>query len=105
MVIIGFRVAKPLLERAFSATYGIEMKSIFFNEDLAIGTYRRAVGTMIPEMTKVAWSKKRDGVGAGHHQQSHLPVERHVGDVLVRRPDDKHHAGDEIGTEPSRFRA
>ena len=41
---IGFRVAKPLLERAFSETYGIEMKDIFFNEDLAIGTYRHAVG-------------------------------------------------------------
>jgi hypothetical protein len=32
---IGFRVAKPLLERAFSETYGIEMKDVFFNEDLA----------------------------------------------------------------------
>ena len=41
---IGFRVAKSLLERAFSETYGIEMKEIFFNEDLAIGTYRHAVG-------------------------------------------------------------
>lgn len=59
---IGFRVSKPLLERAFRATYGIEMKSVFFNEDLAIGTYRRAVGTTIPEMTKVAWSKKRDAI-------------------------------------------
>jgi len=59
---IGFRVAKPLLERAFRATYGIEMKSIFFNEDLAIGTYRHAVGTTIPEMTKVAWRKKRDAI-------------------------------------------
>jgi hypothetical protein len=59
---IGFRVAKPLLERAFSETYGIEMKEIFFNEDLAIGTYRHAVGTTIPEMTKVAWGKKRDEI-------------------------------------------
>jgi hypothetical protein len=59
---IGFRVAKPLLERAFSETYGIEMKEIFFNEDLAIGTYRHAVGTTIPEMTKVAWGKKRDQI-------------------------------------------
>lgn len=59
---IGFRVAKPLLERAFSETYGIEMKDIFFNEDLAIGTYRHAVGTTIPEMTKVAWGKKRDQI-------------------------------------------
>lgn len=59
---IGFRVAKPLLERAFSATYGIEMKDVFFNEDLAIGTYRHALGTTIPEMTKVAWSKKREAI-------------------------------------------
>jgi len=59
---IGFRVAKPLLARAFSATYGIEMKSLFLDDDLAIGTYRRAVGTTIPEMTKVAWRKKRDEI-------------------------------------------
>ena len=59
---IGFQVAKALLERAFSETYGIEMKEVFFNEDLAIGTYRHAVATTIPEMTKVAWGKKRDEI-------------------------------------------
>jgi Zinc dependent phospholipase C len=59
---IGFRVAKPLLERAFSETYGIQMKDIFFNEDLAIGTYRHAVATTIPGMTKVAWGRKRDEI-------------------------------------------
>jgi hypothetical protein len=59
---IGFKVAKPLLERAFSETYGIEMKEIFLNEDLAIGTYRHAVATTIPGMTKVAWGKKRDAI-------------------------------------------
>jgi hypothetical protein len=59
---IGFHVAKPLLERAFSETYGIEMKDVFFNEDLAIGTYRHAVATTIPEMTKVAWGRKRDEI-------------------------------------------
>jgi hypothetical protein len=56
---IGFHVAKPLLQRAFNETYGIEMKDVFFNEDLAIGTYRHAVAITIPEMTKVAWGKKR----------------------------------------------
>jgi hypothetical protein len=59
---IGFKVAKPLLERTFRETYGIEMKDIFFSEDLAIGTYRHAVGTTIPEMTKVAWEKKHDEI-------------------------------------------
>ena len=38
------------------------MKDVFFNEDLAIGTYRHAIATTIPEMTKVAWSKKRDEI-------------------------------------------
>jgi hypothetical protein len=55
---IGFKVAKPALERAFHTIYGIEMKDLFFSEDLAIATYRHAIATTIPEMTKVAWSKK-----------------------------------------------
>ena len=59
---IGFKVAKPALERAFLETYGLEMTDIFGNEDLAIATYRHAVGTTIPEMTKVAWGKKRDEI-------------------------------------------
>ena len=38
---IGFRVAKPMLERAFAETYSIEMKDIFKNLDLALSTYRK----------------------------------------------------------------
>ena len=37
---IGFEVAKPLLERAFRDTYGLEVKDLFFDTDLAIGTFR-----------------------------------------------------------------
>ena len=59
---IGFKVAKPALERAFHDTYGIEMKDVFLTEDLAIATYRHAVATTIPEMTKVAWGKKHDEI-------------------------------------------
>jgi hypothetical protein len=59
---IGFQVAKPLLERAFRETYGLEMKDIFLSEDLAIGTYRRAVSKTIPHMTQVAWSQKHDEI-------------------------------------------
>lgn len=51
---IGFEVAKPLLERAFRDTYGFELDQILAHEDLAIGTYRRSVSTLIPRMTKVA---------------------------------------------------
>ena len=59
---IGFKVAKPALERAFLATYGIAMKDLFLSEDLTIATYRHAVGTTIPEMTKLAWDRKRDQI-------------------------------------------
>jgi Zinc dependent phospholipase C len=59
---IGFQVAKPLLERAFAETYGLQMKDVLFNEDLAIGSYRHAIATTIPEMTKIAWSKKHDEI-------------------------------------------
>jgi Zinc dependent phospholipase C len=59
---IGFKVSKPLLERAFKKTYGIEMKDLFISLDLALGTYRRAVSTVIPEMTKVAWETKKDEI-------------------------------------------
>ena len=59
---IGFKVSKPLLERAFRKTYGIEMKDLFINLDLALGTYRRAVSSVIPQMTKVAWETKKDEI-------------------------------------------
>lgn len=56
---IGFEVSKPVLERAFARTYSVELSSIFFRVDLAIGSYRHAVSTVIPRMTKVAWHLKR----------------------------------------------
>ena len=55
---IGFEVAKPVLERAFEDTYGMKIGKVFLNLDLAIGSYRRAVGTILPALTKVAWQIK-----------------------------------------------
>lgn len=57
---IGFEVSKPVLERAVRRTYGVEMKDMFLLVDLALGTYRRSVSTIIPKMTKVAWEQKKD---------------------------------------------
>ena len=57
---IGFQVSRDLLERAFRETYGIEMKDVFGNVTLALGSYRHTVGTIIPGMTRVAWSLKKD---------------------------------------------
>lgn len=59
---IGFKVSIPLLERTMRKTYGIELKDLFTNEDLAFNTYRRSVSTTIPYMTKVAWQLKKDEI-------------------------------------------
>ncbi len=51
---IGFEMSKPVVERAFQKTYGIPLSEVISDEDLAIGTFRRAISTIIPEMTRVA---------------------------------------------------
>ena len=60
--LIGFEVARPLLERAFQETYGLKLKDLFGDVDLAIGTYRRAASQIIPDVTRVAWREKRDEI-------------------------------------------
>lgn len=52
--LIGFEVSKPVLERAFQDTYGIPLSDVISNEDLAIGTFRRSISKVVPEMTRVA---------------------------------------------------
>src|SRR5271157_242475 len=60
---IGFEVAKPVLDRAFQDTYGMRLETLFMSVDLAIGSYRRAVGTVLPAMTRVAWQIKKQEIG------------------------------------------
>jgi zinc dependent phospholipase C len=57
--LLGFDVAKPVLERAFRETYGLELKDVFGDVDLAINTYRHAASKLIPDVTRVAWREKR----------------------------------------------
>ena len=59
---IGFEVAKPLLERAFVRTYSLELQSVFFDEDLSLGTYRHTVSSLLPSMAKIAWQLKKDEI-------------------------------------------
>ena len=56
---IGFEIAKPLLERAFEETYGLKLKDVLGDEDLSIGSFRRAVSKFIPAMTKAALLNRR----------------------------------------------
>src|SRR5258708_21508548 len=51
---IAFQVSKPVLERAFFKTYGIKLEDVFHDLDRSIGSFRRSVSSIIPEMTRVA---------------------------------------------------
>jgi hypothetical protein len=65
---IGFQVSKELLDRAFHDTYGLDLKDVFTDVDLALGAYRRAVSFIIPEMTRAAWSlNKKELAKASPH--------------------------------------
>ncbi len=59
---IGFEISKPVLERGFLDTYGIPLTDVISKEDLAIGTFRRAISTVIPEMTRVALITRRQEI-------------------------------------------
>jgi len=63
---IGFEISKPVLERAFFRTYGLTLRSLLVNEDLAIGTLRRAVSKVIPEVTRVAIEWKMPDIDQVH---------------------------------------
>jgi hypothetical protein len=59
---IGFQISQALLERAFQETYSLDLNDVFSNYDLAVGTFRRSVSTLIPTATKVAWQIKKDEI-------------------------------------------
>jgi hypothetical protein len=59
---IGFEISKPVMERAFQDTYGIPLSDVISNEDLAMGTFRRAIASVIPEMTRVALIARRQEI-------------------------------------------
>ncbi|HMD06718.1 MAG TPA: hypothetical protein VKH63_04235 [Candidatus Acidoferrum sp.] len=51
-----------MLERAFLETYGLPLKAVLSNEDLALNSYRRAVSNQIPKATRIAWTLKKDEI-------------------------------------------
>ena len=59
---VGFEVSMPLLERAFRDTYGLELRSIIWNEEKAANSYRHSVNGLIPRATRVAWNLKQDEI-------------------------------------------
>ncbi len=59
---IGFEVSKDLLAKAFQDTYSLELTSLFSDYDLSVGSFRRAVSSLIPKATVIAWQMKKDDI-------------------------------------------
>jgi hypothetical protein len=59
---VGFHVADDLLDRAFQEVYGLKLKDLFGSLDLALGTYRFAVSSLIPKATEAAWAARKDEI-------------------------------------------
>ena len=67
---VGFEVSKQVLERAFARTYSLDMAGVLFSVDMSVGSYRHAVSTIIPRMTKVAWHLKKDEIQNSHPSET-----------------------------------
>ncbi len=59
---IGFEVSRPVLDRAFLETYGLELKDVLVSEEKALNSYRRDVSKLIPKATRIAWRLKQDEI-------------------------------------------
>ena len=84
---IGFEVAKPLLERAFAEIYGLEMKDVFVDEDLAIGSYRHAISQTDPgdHAHRLARQARGDREGAARRRQRDVRLQPDEAGVRERR--------------------
>jgi hypothetical protein len=68
---IGFEVSPDLLERSFREVYGLPLRTVLANEELALNSYRHAVSKTIPKATRVAWSLKKDEILAAQPHLTH----------------------------------
>jgi hypothetical protein len=68
---VGFEISEDLLERVFPKIYGMDFADVVRDEDLAIGTFRRAVSTVIPEMTRVALLNRKKEIVADTPSAAH----------------------------------
>ena len=62
---IGFQFSRPVLERAFLKTYGLDINDLFKDLPKAISTFRWITKDLFPVITRAAWaSKKKDIIKA-----------------------------------------
>ena len=63
---IGFEVSNQSSKERSQELIASICRASLFVVDLAIGSYRHAVSTVVPRMTKVAWHLKRDEIQNSH---------------------------------------
>jgi Zinc dependent phospholipase C len=56
---IGFQVSRPLLERTFKKTYGLDINDLFGNLSLSIESFRLSIKRLFPILTNAAWVIKK----------------------------------------------
>ncbi|MBC7400387.1 MAG: zinc dependent phospholipase C family protein [Mucilaginibacter sp.] len=59
---IGFNVAKPVLQKAFLKTYGQDLNTIFSDLDKSINSFRWAINSLMPTITRSAWVIKKSEI-------------------------------------------
>jgi hypothetical protein len=59
---IGFKLSRPVLERAFLKTYGLSLDDVFKNFPLAVETFRWIIKDLFPVVTRAAWAAKRKDI-------------------------------------------
>ena len=64
---IGFRISGPLLARAFSEIYGLDIHKVFVNFDLSIEMVRLSFQRLFPALTGAAWILKRNQLKKANH--------------------------------------
>jgi hypothetical protein len=59
---IGFRVPKPLLNRAFKDTYGLKLGNRFWFEGLSLWFYKLTASEIIPDLCQILWQQKKKNI-------------------------------------------
>jgi hypothetical protein len=95
---IGFEVSREVLERAFRDTYSLELKNVFGDLDLALGTYRSSVSAVIPALTRVAWNIKKDELARAERSASRRKFVYNLSKASYRKEWGGKYKGPGLGT-------
>lgn len=59
---IGFKISRPLMQRAFLKTYGLNIKDVFRTPGLAVKSFSWVASDLFPDITLAAWVDKKDDI-------------------------------------------